>query len=394
MKKTWQLAVIIILVSLMMTGCGTKSAKAMHKKGLQCMEERKYDMAVSYLKQAVEKNQDQAEYFIDYGIALSKTGKTEEALVQFQKAVLDKNNKIVRENNKRAYRGMGIAYFEAADYEKAVSSFESALKLKELSKLNSDIRCYLADAQMGLGQYSKAVQTYQKILEENKKDADVYAKKADAEVKLKDYENAQKDYNKAIQLEKDNYNYYFGKYFMLLEQNDKTAAEDILNQAETIKVKSEKDKFNVGKINFFRGHYEEAEKAMNEAVKKEIKEGYYYLGEIERCQGAFDEAVSQYKKYIKEAGDFAIAAVYNQLGVCLIQTGDYDGALKMIEKGLKSNNAAVIQKLRLNEIITLEKKGKFSDAWEKVQIYREYYPDDKSMKKEFEFLKTRVNSDK
>mgnify|MGYP002508794917 CR=1 FL=1 len=55
------------------------------------------------MKQLFLNAAEKAEYYISYGLALMKNEKYEDAIKQLEKAILDKDNQIVLENNKAAY---------------------------------------------------------------------------------------------------------------------------------------------------------------------------------------------------------------------------------------------------------------------------------------------------
>ena len=81
---------------------------------------------------------------------------------------------------------------------------------------------------------------------------------------------------------------------------------------------------------------------------------------------------------------------YNGLALCDIADGSYDSALENITAGLSGASTDEMQDLLFNEITVYEKKLDFQTALQKAQEYLELYPEDKTVKKELAFLKTRV----
>lgn len=389
--KKWRAMLLLLLVTvILMSACsGKKNAGDYYKDGVTCLEGGSYDEAVEYLKKAVKMDKERAEYYIAYGSALIETKKYEEALIQFDNVILEADNRIVRENNKYAYRGKGVAYYEAANYTKAVNEFNKALKIKDLEDLNVDILKYKAAAEERAGTYKEAVATYNSILKLDKSDATIYAGLARVSYLAGDFENAKKDYDKAIQLDKNNYEFYFGKYFMLLKEGSKEEAEKALKGALTIKAKTNEDNYNVAKIHYYQADYENAAKEFSE-IAQEYNGANYFLGEISFSKNDYEGALSYYLEYIENEKNIKEADVYNHITLCYINQIDYENALKYVQIGIGLNDSDVIQNLRRNEITIYEHQADFKEAYKKATEYLKEYPEDEDMKKELQFLETRI----
>ena len=119
------LASLLALSAFSVTGCN--EAKSAYKDGVALMEDEKYDQAAECFKIAIDENNEKAEYYIAYGMALLKGGDAEASIKVFERAILTTDNKIVRENNKQAYWGRGIAYYECYEYQKAIEDFAAAI---------------------------------------------------------------------------------------------------------------------------------------------------------------------------------------------------------------------------------------------------------------------------
>lgn len=381
---------VSIALMLAVTGCsGKKSASDYYKEGMKQYKEQKYEEASASLKEAVTKNPNKAEYYIDYGMTLIQCGNYEEALIQFDKAILDKDNQIVRENNKMAYRGKGIAYYDSADYKSAIKQFKKALNITERSELDVDILYYLGDAQTKTLDQEGAIATYTKIIEKSAKQSDAYYKRAVLKGQLGQLEDSVTDFDKAISFDKDNYEYYFGKYAILLQQGDSNGAAEVLKNALAIKTESNEDYYNVAILHFYQGNNDTAKVELATALENGFTGAYFYLGEIAMIEKDYETAVSNYEQYIQNTPNLKSAVVYNQLGEAYLQLKTYDQALKAFEEGIKLNDSAIMQPLKYNEIIALEHQGDFEQAYKKANKYLKQYPDDEGMKKEIEFLKTR-----
>lgn len=379
-----------MLLCLMLGGCSRESASKYHKEGLEYFESGNYDKAEISLAKALELNGDKAEYYIDYGMNLIQLGKYDEAITYFQKAMQEKSNLIVKKNNKLALRGEGIAYLKSYNYPKAIESFDKALKIEESEKLNLDILYYKGSAQIKAGLYEEAAKTYTEIIENNVNDSGSYFARGTVYERLGDYEKSLADYDKAIEMDKKNYEYYFGKYFLMLTMENEEGAKEVLTKAQSIKGNTQKDKYNIAKVDFLLGNYDEAIIGFSDAYKNGFYEAYYYLGDIYERQENYEEAVNNYAMYIENETDIESAAVYNQIANCYIKLGKYEEALAYIEDGIAMNDIHIIQALKRNQIVVHEKLSNFEKAYALIKKYIKEYPDDESAKSELSFLKTRL----
>jgi len=81
--------------------------------------------------------------------------------------------------------------------------------------------------------------------------------------------------------------------------------------------------------------------------------------------------------------------IYNQLGICRINMGDYEGALRAFHAGMAIEDNDILQTLLFNEIVTYEFLGDFKKAAVLMDGYLRSYPDDKVARRENYFLQTR-----
>lgn len=389
MKRLTKYAVILSLAGLMMTGC-EKNAGNYYKEGMEAFQNRDYKSAEEYFSKAIEKNQEKAEYYISYGLALMKNEKFEEALKQLEKAILEKENQIVLENNKAAYRGLGIVYYSLQEYDLAIQNFEKALDIKELSSLDRDITCYLMECEEIRGNYEKAEEYCKKVLSSGES-ASMLIRLAGLEKKNEKFEEALAHYDQAIAMEKENYNYYFHKYYLLKEQGKKEEAQKVLERAASIKPKTDGQTYGQAKLYYLLGKTKAAQEGFETALEKGYAEAGFYLGQMAQKKGMIEKAVEYYVNYIESGKKITSAAVYNQLGICYLEQGNYEYARDTFTIGLKLNDPSLRKDLQFNQIIAYEHLGKFEKALENADIYLEEYPNDTRIKEERKFIKTRIS---
>lgn len=385
--------IVIVTMALILTGCsGGTSAKEYYKQGVAALENGQSEMAEEALYHAIEKKQEKAEYYIAYGMSLIKNGKYEEAQTQFDKAILDKNNKIVRENNKQAYRGKGIAYLESGQYAEAVESFETAFGINGKNELDIDILFYLAEANEKNGDYETAILVYNKM-EKLEKSSTLYVKRAEANMELAQYDAAGNDFDRAIELDKSKLVYYLEKYFMLMRADREEEAKQWIATAKT-EAKDEENQVYAAMIQYYQGTEEKALAALEELKKNNNILAGYYLGNIYLEKNEFEKAAECYELYINSTEKKAefLGDVYGKLAQCYVNLSKYENAVILLEKAVATEKGKMQKELQKNLVAAYEKNLQFDKALQTAKSYLETYPKDKKMKREYKFLKSRVDT--
>ena len=386
MKKLLSFGLILIMIS-MFAGCN--SGKNQYEDGKKSFASENYEEAAQHFAAAITRNPKRAEYYIDYGMTLIALGRYEDALSQFDLAYMEKDILLVKQNNKRILRGKGIAYYEMLQYEEAIDHFKKALEITELSRLDMDILYYMGNSMMLQGSYEEAIETYSAILSDDKNNATAYCHRAFCYRSMGEYEKSLADYDEAVAINRNNYEPYFGKYYLLDEKGDTTGAAEVLTKASEIDVKSSEDRYNQAKIHFYQENYELALAELNDGFTNGFAEAYYYIGEIYREKKDYQKAIYYYDIYIKD-GKVTNPNVYNQIATCLIKSADYKKALEYLQAGISFHHTGSMQALKKNEIIAYESLGMYEEANEKLEEYLVSYPKDKEARKEAEFIKTRL----
>lgn len=387
MKRKFLPFGLFLLILFLLTGCS--SSGNYYRSGKKNFVAGNYEVAADNFSKAIAINPNRSEYYIDYGMSLIALGQYEEAIELFDTVYRDKNIKIIRENNKRIYRGKGIAYYYLKQYQKAIEQFDQALQIDELTKLTMDILYYKGNSLKLIGKYKEASEAYTMLLAMDGKAAEALAKRADIYRILGEYEKGLADYDAAIKQKPDYFPYYFGKYYLLKDSGKEAEGNAVLASAGSIKVRTEEDQVYHAILQYYLGNNEIALKKLNECIEQGYTQANYYIGEINREQKKYKEAVSYYEKFIEEGVNLT-SDVYNQLGTCFMKLGDEKRALSFFEEGIKFQNPETLRVLRKNEIIAYERLGSFVTAGEKLQEYLSSYPSDKEALREEEFLKTRL----
>ncbi|NLL00542.1 MAG: tetratricopeptide repeat protein [Clostridiales bacterium] len=378
---------LLFIMIIILTGCS--EAGGYYRSGKKYFTNGNYEEAAKKFKSAIDTNPNRAEYYIDYGMALIGLSRYDEAIEQFDRIIINKNMVIVLGNNKRALRGKGIAYMKMLNYREAIKYFDDALDIRVLSDLDMDILYYKGKALMSTGAYKNATEIYTDIIDKFGEEAQVLADRAYTYQKTGDYDKGLDDYDKAIALDPNNYEYYFGEFSLLREMGRDDQAQEVLTRAAEIEVKSKADKFNLAKIHFYQGLYDQAFPELSESFANGFIDAYFYIGEIYTNKKDYSTAKYYYEKYIEEGG-INSPEVYNQLASCLIKTEEYDQALAYLEAGIEYAGNDMIRVLLKNEIIVYEMLGDYDKALTKLRNYISAYPDDKNAIRERSFVITRI----
>ena len=107
--------ILLGVAAMLVVGCGANVSK-----GIELLEEEKYEEAIKYFEKDIEKEKNLAE----------------------------------------AYRGLGMAKYELGEYEEAVEALENASKNQTLK--NATFYSLMADSYMQVGEYERALAYYSK----------------------------------------------------------------------------------------------------------------------------------------------------------------------------------------------------------------------------------------
>jgi len=371
---------------------GCNDAKEHFKSGEEAFNTADYETALTEFSKALDENPNKAEYYIEQGHTYIALGQYEEAREALESAIVEQNLELTRENNKRAWRAIGISYYEEGNYAEARVYFEKALAEELLPELNADIRMYLADALECGGDYAAAIAVYDELLKEQKDYAAGYRARAYMRYVQGDYEASLADYDEAIALTPNNFDLYFGKYNVLEKLGRTSEQKELLKVITHIESPTPEDAYFIAKAQYFSGAYDEALVGLSAAAADGFEDAYYYIGEIYHERSDYGEAVHYFKLYIT-GGGARDAAAYNQMAICLMKQEKYADALETVRSGQKLSDALHGRQLLFNEVVILERTGEYNAAYERAVEYRNRYPEDTKMKRELEFLASRVREE-
>ena len=338
-------------LSLLLSGCGSLSGRHNIDSGFSYIESHEYTSALESFE-AAEKNDEDA------------------CLI---------------------HRGKGIAYLNTGEYELATEELLASLAADDgiPTDMAFDTNYYLAEGYMKLGEYNKAKEVYDAIIGLRSGDINAYYLRGTCELASGNHNVGYSDFTKAISLNPKDYSMMIMIYKSLAENGYEEEGASILTRA----MQNGSDymtNYEKGQISFYLGNNADAQSFLEAARSERDQEKepvVLLLGQTGEVQGDYNYAISVYKTYLSENPNSA--RVYNQLGMCQIKQGDYEGAVTSFQAGIDINDAAMTQALMLNEITAYEYMGEFNLASSLMTTYLQTYPDDEAAIRENVFLSTR-----
>ncbi len=319
---------------------------------------------------------------IDAAVEAVQNGEYENALAILEKAETEGEN---LENIKRV---QGIANMELSRYDEAAECFLYSLSANRgyVKDQDKDTSYYLAVAQYRTGDFEEAKNTYSAIIGLYPTESDAFLQRGKTELKLGETDNAIADFNRAVKLSPNDPDLYIQIYECLNAIGMKDEGSKYLKDAMEISTKL--TNLQKGKLYYCLGEYDQAKNALESARNVSSEGGVtLYLGRTYEALGDTNYAASLYRAYLEE--NSADVEIFNQLGLCCLDMGDYEGALNAFEQGLSVPDNEYEQTLKYNRIIAYEFLGQFDQAALLMKDYLAEYPADEAAAREDGFLKTR-----
>ncbi len=346
--KRMKLVAMGVVLSLLFAGCGAKEEISHTKAGMEAIQNLEY----------------------------------EAALKEFDEALAN------HEEERMLCRGIGLAYMGLSQYENAIPYLEKALRLGDgtIRDIDYDINYYLATAYFRNGQEQEAIRAYDAILALRPKDVEAYYLRGSVKLYSGDYENARTDFDKAIELDKQNYDRLIQIYIALVDNGYRDVGREYFQKVIADNEKNISN-YDLGRIYYYMEDYENAKNHLSQVKISSDYEASLYLGRTYEALGDYNYAASIYNDYT--LNDQSKAEIYNQLGLCRMQMGEYELALMAFQSAMAIEGNDIMQALKFNEIAAYEKMEDYKGAAALMSDYLKSYPDDEAAKREYQFLKTR-----
>ena len=319
---------------------------------------------------------------LEQGMALVEQYDFQGALECFDLARLGK------EDLQLTSRGEGLAYMGLGDYAAAEGAFLESIQNagNTLTALEYDTNYYLAATYMKQGKYDDAEAIYSAIIALKRKELDAYYLRACVSLRKNDYEKAVADFEKAFSLAPDNLTLVTDAYVEMeaagFGEEGKKYLSDLMEQKGKKLSDGER-----GTIYYYLEDYQNARTYLDGFLNGNDASKSLILGQTYEKLGDMNYATTVYQTYL--SGNNPDAAIYNNLGMCLVKQEKYEEALEAFEAGIDMGSSDYLQELKNNQIVVNEYLGNFSQAKSLMEPYLQSYPDDAKAKRENEFLQTR-----
>ena len=347
LKKKTVFVGIVLTVMLTLSGCNINKGAENIKLGFQAIEALEYEGALECFATATE----------------------------------------VKEDPQQIARGQGIAYLGLARYEEAIGQFITALSYSDefVDNFDFDTNYYLATAYFKNGQIEEAGKVYSAILD-LREDGDAHYLRGIVFLEEGKIADAKEDFDIALSKSSGDYDLRIEIARALMEKGYVEEGKAYL-QAALGSNEKKISNFDKGRLSYYLGEYENARNYLESAKGNKNAQTVLMLGQTYEKMGDYNYAASIYSNYLTANPDNVI--LFNRLGMCKLQSGDAESALKYFEQALALEDPSMTQILKYNQIVAYEYLGEFDQASVLMKNYLAVYPDDPDAVREYEFLKSR-----
>lgn len=217
--------------------------------------------------------------------------------------------------------------------------------------------------QLNAGDYDAAIQSFDQALEKSRKlvgdfEVDVLKYRAEAEAGAADYEAAAHTYEVLCQVDEERTEYLYRMSMLHGKTGKLTEALDEYKKA-----------------------YEK------KSDEPEAKQALLIVGQALTDAERFEEAKELYTQAMN--GGAESGELYNRMGICELDAGNYDQALEYFEKGMLMGDKNCRGELLYHQALVYEKKLDFASALGYLETYAAEFGTTPEIEKEIAFLRTR-----
>jgi tetratricopeptide (TPR) repeat protein len=261
------------------------------------------------------------------------------AIARFSDALSQTAEYIPALDQRIVYLYRAIAYSQKCDYDRAITDYDLAAKLKLdffVVYIGRGLAYYAKhDYGRAIADYDQAVKLKPDFAEAYSGRGLAYRSKGDLDHAIADYDQAIADYDQAIKLKPDNAEAYAGRGVVCIAKGSYQRAVTDFDQA--IKLRPDYAEAYIGRGNAYgaQGDYTRSITDYDQAIKlkPDCAEAYTGRGITYYFKGDADRAIIDYNRAIKLDPDFA--ETYYVRGFAYLKKGDYDCTINDLEHAIK-----------------------------------------------------------
>ncbi len=318
LKKTLTLLVFTILACGVSSG---QSAKKLIKEATKLNKGRRYEEAISKLDHALKLDAANAKGFAQRGYAYDKLDSTEAAAADFAMATT-----LDRKNEDYFYEA-GRLHNDLEKHKEAVVFLAYALNLDKHHDLAYHEKI---EAHMALRDFYMALEESENAIKRDKTALNFYYR-ALASDSLQDYQKASYNYGRAMKMDKTLEEAYVGKGFALVHLKKLDQAEEVCEDLLRINPKNTGAYFCRSKVQFEKGHYNQAIVDLSTVTKFEPENTVALLrrGKLYQELNQHANAIADYNKVLQLKEDYY--QVYYLRGKSYEALNNFERAIKDYE---------------------------------------------------------------
>jgi tetratricopeptide (TPR) repeat protein len=369
--------------------------------GLGCLTWRRnqdYRSEVIFWQDAVTKYPNGPLAHYNFGVALGRVGRLQEAIEQYQQVLR------INPHNSEAHNNWGVILAKMGAEQEALEHYEQALRF---DPDNAEAHYNLGIALAGAGSTNDAVRQYEQALRINPDYVAAHYNLANYLLKANRIDDAIRHYEDALRFNPDYADAHHNLGNAFLQAGRTQEAIDQYEQALRLDPQIAEAHYNlgvvlerVGRIHDATRHYEQALRLKPEyaeahynlanalhgvgktteaiehyvdalRIKPDYAEAHYNLGVTLGERGQTGDAIRQYQEAVRIKPDYAEA--HNNLGIALVQAGQTAEAVEHFERALQIKPD--LAEAHYNLGFALEQAGRVRDAIEHYHQAARLKPD-------------------
>ncbi|MCE6992177.1 lipopolysaccharide assembly protein LapB [Dyadobacter sp. CY323] len=330
---------ILLAVLISCSGQDEKDAADFFLKGNKALNQKNYAEALRLYDEAISKNADFSDAYLNKGITLLKLGRPSDAYEILTEAVrIDPS--LVQANLVRAEAGLDLGRLQ--DVRQDLSLIEKEYK--------DSTRYYLVEGNLyeAQGNASSALSAYDRAIALDKLNVEAYVNRGAVHYRIRDFHQARYDFENALALDPALPQALNNLGLIAIKNMDWKHANELFDK---VLDKNPDDAYslnNKGYVLLHSGEADQAKRLIERSLEKQPKNGYALrnLGLYYQRQKQYNEALKSYLKAVELADP--VEELYGLTGQTYFELKDKANACKIWKQGIILKDSLAITEARRN----------------------------------------------